>query len=120
MVTATHRKKLIPLFALLLALAGMSLSAVGEASSHGIAELSAFVSEGHDNHSHSHDDFDEKSDSHLHHDAGNHSHESADRLTTRLIPGYSISLRLPIPYAGDSPRSFLNEINWSRYVVNFV
>jgi hypothetical protein len=86
MVTATHRKKLIPLLALLLALAGMSLSAVGEASSHGIAELSAFVSEGHDNHS--------------------HSHESADRLTTRLIPGYSISLRLPIPYAGDSPRSF--------------
>ena len=29
MVTATHRKKLIPLLALLLALAGMSLSAVG-------------------------------------------------------------------------------------------
>jgi hypothetical protein len=97
---------LIPLLALLLALAGMSLSAVGEASSHGIAELSAFVSEGHDNHSHSHDNFDEKSDSHLHHDAGNHTHESADRLTTRLIPGYSILLRLPIPYAGDSPRRF--------------
>ncbi len=110
MVTATHRKKLIPFLALLLALAGMTLSAVGEASSHGVAELSAFVSEGHDNQSHSHDDFDEKSDSHPHHDAGNHSHESADRLTTRLIPGYSISLRLPIPCAGDSPRSFRNRL----------
>lgn len=33
MVTATHRKKLIPFLALLLALAGMTLSAVGEASS---------------------------------------------------------------------------------------
>ena len=106
MVAATHRRKLIPLLALLLALTGMTFSVVGEASSHGVAELSAFASESHDNHSHSHDDFDEKSDSHLHHDAGNHSHESADRLTTRLIPGYSISLRLPIPYAGDSPRSF--------------
>ena len=106
MIAAIHRQNLIPLLALLLALAGMTFSVIGETSSHGIAELSAFVSEGHDNHSHSHDDFDEKSDSHLHHDAGNHSHESADRLTTRLIPGYSISLRLPIPYTGDSPRSF--------------
>ena len=106
MVAPTHRRKLIPLLALLLALVGMTFSVVGKASSHGVAELSVFVSEAHDNHSHSHDDFDEKSDSHLHHDAGNHSHESADRLTTRLIPGYSISLRLPIPFAGDSPRSF--------------
>jgi hypothetical protein len=110
MVAATHRRKLIPLLALLLALAGMALSVVGEASSHGIAELSALVSEGHDNDSHSHDDFDEKSDGHLHHDASNHNHESADRLTTRLVPGYSISLRLPIPYAGDSPRSFRNRL----------
>ena len=110
MVAATHRRKLIPLLALLLALTGMTLSVIGEASSHGVAELSALVSESHDNHSHSHDDFDEKSDSHLHHDASNHSHESADRLTTRLIPGYSISLQLPIPYAGDSPRSFRNRL----------
>lgn len=110
MVTATHRQNLIPLLALLLALTGMTLSVIGEASSHGVAELSALVSESHDNHSHSHDDFDEKSDGHLHHDASNHSHESADRLTTRLVPGYSISLRLPIPYAGDSPRSFRNRL----------
>ncbi|AFP30696.1 hypothetical protein [Marinobacter sp. BSs20148] len=106
MVTATHRKNLIPLLALLLALAGMTLSVVGGVSSHGVAELSAFVSEGHDGQSHNHDDVDEKSNSHPHHDAGNHSHESADRLTTRLLTGYSISLRLPIPYAGDSPRTF--------------
>jgi hypothetical protein len=106
MVAATHRKKSIPLLALLFALAGMTLSVVGEASSHGLAELSALVSEVHDNQSHNHGDFDEKSDNHLHHDASNHSHESADRLTAQLISGYSISLRLRAPYAGDSPRSF--------------
>ena len=110
MVAPTHRRKLIPLLALLLALVGMTFSVVGKASSHGVAELSAFVSESHDNHSHSHEDLDEKSDNHPHHDASNHSHESADRLTTGLIPGYSISLQLPIPYAGDSPRSFRNRL----------
>jgi hypothetical protein len=106
MVTATHRKNLIPLLALLLALVGMTLSVVGGVSSHGVAELSAFVSEGHDGQSHNHDDVDETSNSHPHHDASNHSHESADRLTTRILTGYSISLRLPISYAGDSPRTF--------------
>jgi len=111
MITAIHQQNLIPLLALLLALAGMTLSVVGEASSHGVAELSTFVSEGHDNHSHNHDDFDEKSDSHPHHDAGNHSHESADRLTSRFITGYSISLRLLMPSSEILPAAFVTGSN---------
>jgi len=110
MITAIHRKNLIPLLALLFALAGITFSVIGEASSHGVAELSESVSVSvsvdQDDHSHSHDDFDEKSDIHLHHDAGNHSHESMDHLKLHLISNYSISLRQPTPYAGDSPRSF--------------
>ncbi|TVT30619.1 hypothetical protein [Marinobacter vinifirmus] len=106
MITAIHRKNLIPFFALLFALAGMTFSVIGGASSHGVAELSGFVSEGQNDHSHSHNDSDGKSDIHLHHDAGNHSHESVDHPTIRPISDYSISLWQRIPYAGDSPRSF--------------
>ncbi len=105
MITAIHRQNLIPLLALLLALAGMTFSVIGEASSHGIAELSESVSVDQDDHSHSHDDFEEKSDSHLHHDAGNHTHESLDRLAIPLASRPLISFRQPTPYAGDSPRS---------------
>jgi hypothetical protein len=113
MITAIHRQNLIPLLALLLALAGMTFSVIGEASSHGIAELneSVAVTVDQDNHSHNHDDFDEKSDSHPHHDAGNHSHESADRLTSRFITGYSISLRLLMPSSEILPAAFVTGSN---------
>ncbi|QIB50031.1 MULTISPECIES: hypothetical protein [Pseudomonas] len=106
MITAIHRKKLLPILVMLFALAGMSLSVIGEASSHGIAELAETSVLDQDDHPHSHDDSDGKSDIHLHHDTGNHSHESVDHLTIRLLSDYSISLRQPIPFAGDSPRSF--------------
>jgi hypothetical protein len=106
MITAIHRKNFIPLLALLLALAGMTLSVIGEASSHGVAELSESVPQDHDNHSHSHDDFDETSDIHLHHDAGSHTHESVDRLTVPLDSRPLSSFRQLTPYAGDSPRNF--------------
>jgi len=106
MITATYQKKLIPFLALLFALAGMTFSVIGEASSHGVAELSGFVSADQNDHSHNHNDLDEKSDIHQHHDAGNHSHESVDHPAIRSISDCSISLRQPIPCAGDSPRSF--------------
>jgi len=51
MITAIHREKLIPFLALLFALAGMTFSVIGEASSHGVAELSGFVSADQDDHS---------------------------------------------------------------------
>ena len=106
MIAAIHHKKLIPLLIMLFALAGMTLSVIGEALSHGATELTMSVSVDHDDHSHSHNDFDEKSEPHLHHDSGNHSHESVDHLTIRLISDHSISFQQLVPYAGNSPRSF--------------
>lgn len=106
MITAIHRRKLLPIIIMLFAMIGMSLSVIGEASSHGVAELAETSAIDHDDHPHSHDDEDEKSDVHLHHDTGNHTHESVDHLTIRLLSDYSISLRQSIPFAGASPRSF--------------
>ncbi|WP_417516172.1 hypothetical protein [Marinobacter sp.] len=106
MITAIYHKKLIPFLALLFALAGMTFSVIGETSSHGVAELSGFVSADQNDHSHNHNDLDDKSDIHQHHDAGNHSHETVDHPAIRSISDCSISLRQPIPCAGDSPRSF--------------
>lgn len=106
MITAIHRKMLLPVLVMLLALAGMSLSVVGEASSHGVAELAGAASVEHDEHPHSHDDADEKSDDHAHHDTGNHSHESFDHPTIRPVSGARMSLRQLTPHAGDSPRRF--------------
>lgn len=88
---------------MLLALAGMSLSAVGEASSHGIAELTEATGLDHGDHSHGSD---ERLDSHLHHDSGNHTHESADQLSIALVPQNDTSFRQGIPFAGKSPHSF--------------
>ncbi|MFO8142289.1 MAG: hypothetical protein R6T87_10485 [Marinobacter sp.] len=110
MITAIHRKKLIPLFVMLFALAGMTFSVVGETSSHGVAELTASLAVDQDVHPHSHDfdsgDTDEKRQLHLHHDSGNHTHESADQCTTHLVCDPELSLRRPIPFAGGSPHSF--------------
>ncbi len=105
MITAIHRKKLIPIFIMLAAMTGMSLSVIGEAFSHGVVEL-AETSEIDEDHPHSHDNIDEKSDVHLHHDTGNHTHESVDHRSIRLLSDYSITLRQSIPFAAGSPRSF--------------
>lgn len=110
MITAIHRKKLIPLFVMLFALAGMTFSVVGETSSHGIAELTEFSAVDQGDHPHNHDfdnrDTDEKLQLHLHHDSGNHTHESADQLSIHLLSDQEISLRRPIRFAGGFPRSF--------------
>ncbi|WP_372985688.1 hypothetical protein [Marinobacter sp.] len=110
MITAIHRKKLFPLLVMLVALAGMTLSVVGEAASHGIAELTETSAMDLDDHPHSHDhhshDADEKPDIPLHHDSGNHTHESVDQLTIRLVSSHVLAFRQPVPFAGDSPRSF--------------
>ena len=58
MISAHHRQMLLPLLLMLLALTGMSLSAVGEASSHGLAELAGKISGG--DHDHGHDELDER------------------------------------------------------------
>ncbi|MBS3803559.1 MAG: hypothetical protein KGY54_03370 [Oleiphilaceae bacterium] len=106
MITAIHRKKLLPILIMLFAMIGMSFSVIGKASSHGVAELAETSAIDHDDHAHGHDEVDEKSDVHLHHDTGNHTHESVDDPTISLLSGYSISLRQSIPFAEDSPRSF--------------
>lgn len=104
MISAHHRQMLLPLLLMLLALTGMSLSAVGEASSHGLAELAGKISGG--DHDHGHDELDEKPDGHAHHDSGNHSHESLDHPTIRPVTGPRMSAR-PLPIlAGESPRRF--------------
>lgn len=106
MIMALQRKVLLPIFVMLLAVSGMSLSVVGEASSHGLAEL-AGLAEGPHDHSHSHDFPDEQPDEHVHHDPSNHSHESLDPPTIRpVVPGHGMSVRqLPSPI-GDSPHRF--------------
>ncbi|PKM29181.1 MAG: hypothetical protein CVV07_11725 [Gammaproteobacteria bacterium HGW-Gammaproteobacteria-11] len=106
MITAPHRKVLLPIILMLLALSGMSLSVVGEASSHGLAELAGEAPGGHHDHGHSHDSVDQKSGEHAHHDASNHSHESLDHPTIRSVAGHWISVRHLSLQAGDSPRRF--------------
>ena len=115
MITGIHPRKLFPLLVMLLALAGMTLSVIGEAFSHGVADLSAIPAvdhydhlhndefHGHDAHSH---DADENQNASLHHDSGNHTHESVDRLTIPLASRPLMSFRQTTPYAGDSPRNF--------------
>lgn len=105
MIIALHRK-MLPLLVMLLVLSGISLSAVGEASSHGFAELTGEAPPGHHDHSHSHDDSDGKSDEHSHHDSSNHSHESLDHPTIRPIADHWVSIRQSPSDPGDSPRSF--------------
>ncbi len=110
MIAAAYHRKLVPLLIMLVAMSGMTFSAIGEASSHGIAELTGSAVVDHQDHSHSHDPHehgaDEKSDPHMHHDSGNHTHDTADRLTIHHPCHHELSLRQSIPFAGDSPHSF--------------
>ena len=104
MITTLHRKKLLPMLVMLLALAGMSFSMIGEVLSHGVVELTDAPYQEHDGHSHSHEMAEKSSDTHLHHDAGNHTHESLFHLAIRLISGRSMTVPQHIPFAGESPR----------------
>ncbi|PPI84415.1 hypothetical protein KEHDKFFH_09040 [Marinobacter maroccanus] len=110
MITAINRKKGFPVIVMLIALIGMTFSVVGETSSHGVPEVTEANalnqgdhSHGHDHHSHGVQD---QQDRHSHHDSGNHSHESADRLKMPVFSNLTPSLRRPVPYAGEDPRSF--------------
>jgi len=111
MITAFHNKKPFPILIMLFVIIGMTLSVIGEASSHGVAELSETSTIDHNDHPHSHDDVDEKSDSHLHHDTGNHTHESVDHPTIPLFSVYSILIRQSMSFAGDSPRSLRDRLD---------
>jgi hypothetical protein len=106
MVTAIQGKNLLQMLVMLFALIGMSLSVIGEASSHGVAELAAPTTLDQESHPHSHDSGGEDSENHIHHDTGNHTHETMGHLTNRLLASQSMSLRQIIPFAADSPRSF--------------
>lgn len=111
MICAIHQRKLLPTLVMLLALAGVSLSVIGESFSHGVAELASdweSQPEGHSGshggHGHTHD-FDEEPESPMHHDAGNHTHETVDQLRIPLISQGPTVLRQPVPFTGASPRS---------------
>lgn len=110
MITALHRKKLLPTLVMLFALAGLSLSVIGEAFSHGVAQMAGSPEAGQADHSHSDDrhshDAGQEPDTSRHHDAGNHTHDTVDQLTIPLISQGMAALRQPVPFAGDSPRSF--------------
>lgn len=106
MISAFNHRLLLPMLVVLLALFGMSLSAVGEASSHGLAALAGEMSGGDHDHSHSHDELGEKADEHAHHDSSNHSHESVDHPTILPLSGHRMSARQLSPLAGESPRRF--------------
>jgi len=112
MVSGLHQRKLLPTLLMLFALAGLSLSVIGESFSHGVAELagdgeSALThhSVSHDEHGHSHDFDEEPEASSLHHDAGNHTHETVDQVGVPLVTQSTTVLRQPVPFAGESPRS---------------
>ncbi|WP_341581619.1 hypothetical protein [Marinobacter metalliresistant] len=111
MISAIHQRKLLPTLVMLFALAGLSLSVIGEVFSHGVAELASDWesrlsghSDSHGGHGHSHD-FDEEPEVSLHHDAGNHTHETVDQLRVPLVSQSLTVLRQQVPFAGDSPRS---------------
>ena len=110
MITAINRKKRIPIIVMLIALIGLTFSLMGETLSHGVPELTEAKplnggehSHGHDHHSH---DVQDQQDRHSHHDSGNHSHASADRLKMPVFSNLTPSLRRPVPFAGENPRSF--------------
>ncbi|WP_152207368.1 hypothetical protein [Marinobacter changyiensis] len=112
MISAVHQRKLLPTLVMLFALAGLSLSVIGESFSHGVAELAGdWESQlsgypgSQDGHGHSHDFGEEPETSSLHHDAGNHTHETVDQLRVPLVSQNLTVLRQPVPFAGDSPRS---------------
>lgn len=104
MITAIHRKKLISILVMLLTLSGMSFSVIGEASSHSISELADAQVLHHHDHQHEHDTADEQADTHIHHDASNHTHESPYHLNLCLLSVQPLSRRESFPFAGDFPR----------------
>lgn len=112
MISAIHQRKLLPTLVMLFALAGLSLSVVGESFSHGVAELAGdweSQSDGHPGshggHGHAHDFDEEPEAASLHHDAGNHTHETVDQLRVPFVSQSLTVLRQPVPFAGGSPRS---------------
>lgn len=105
------RRSLLPALVMLLALAGLSLSVIGEAFSHGVVELAGDTESElsnqanfHHGHGHSHG-YDTEPESSLHHDASNHTHETVDQLTIPLVNQRFNTYRQPLPFAGGSPRS---------------
>jgi len=112
MIAASQCRKLLPTLVMLFALAGLSLSVIGEAFSHGVVELAgdpesplSAHSNHHGGHGHSHDFDGEEADASLHHDADNHTHETVDQLRIPAAFSISITLRQSVTFAGDSPRS---------------
>lgn len=112
MISAIHRRKLLPALIMLFALAGLSLSVIGESFSHGVAELAgAWESPlsghpgSHDGHGHSHDFDEDPETASLHHDTGNHTHETVGQLRVPFVSQSLTVLRQPLPFAGGSPRS---------------
>lgn len=110
MIAATRKKPLLPMLLMLLALGGMMLSMVGDAASHGIAELPAPDSLAQDQHHsthdhHHHDNHDPQPDSYsLHHDGGNHTHETVGQLMTDIAARHTHNLaQPPAPYSEGSP-----------------
>lgn len=112
MISATNQRRLLPTLVMLFALAGLSLSVIGESFSHSVVELAgdweSRISghpDSHHGHGHSHDFDEETETSSLHHDAGNHTHETVGQLRAPLVSQSLSILRQPVPFAGDSPRS---------------
>lgn len=112
MISAIHQRKLLPTVVMLFALAGLSLSVIGESFSHGVAELagdweSQFDGHpgSHGGHGHIHDFDQEPETASLHHDAGNHTHETVDQLRVPFVSQSLTVFRQPVPFAGGSPRS---------------
>lgn len=111
MITVIHReKRLLPTLIMLLALAGMSLSVVGAAFSHGVVGLmdTAALEQDDRTHSHGHHShgISEVAELSPHHDPGNHTHESIDQLKTPPLPEAITAIQQRVPFAGGLPRSF--------------
>lgn len=126
MITALHRKKLFPALIMLFALAGLSLSVIGKAFSHGVVELAddtashlAHHSASHDGHGHSHED-DASPDAADHHDSGNHTHETADQLTRPLVSEGVTLLRQPVLFADGFPRNLCYRLERPPRALPFV
>lgn len=114
MISAIHQRKLLPTLVILFVLVGLSLSVIGESFSHGVANLagdwkSQFDGQpgSHGAHGHTHGFDEEPETSSVHHDAGNHTHETVDHLRVPFVSQSLTVLRQPVPFAGGSPRSLL-------------
>jgi len=112
MISVIRQRKLLPTLVMLFALAGQSLSVIGESFSHGVVELAGDWESGadshpgnHGGHGHTHDFDGESETASPHHDAGNHTHETVDRLRVPIVSRSPTILRQPVPFAGGSPRS---------------